>query len=154
MKAQQSSTMLSITSRRKNIFIRLALGINVCVLLYLAVQFWDNSHNSASELPTLSFLASDGKKRTLSSLDGASSNQTIIPQSALLTENVFQPIQCLEKDTRPQITMRGQYWVFYNYVPAEKNLNAMKLSLIQLIVITPFWTILFLCSKDGKGQSL
>ena len=57
----------------------------------------------------------------MSSLDGASSNQTIMPQSALLTENVFQPIQCLEKDTRPQITMRGQYWVFYNYVPAEKK---------------------------------
>ena len=31
----------------------------------------------------------------------------------------------------------------------KKNLNAMKLSLIQLIVITPFWTILFLCSKGN-----
>ena len=58
-----SSTMFSMTSRRKNVFIKLGVGINVCVLLYLAVQFWDKSHNSGSDSPNLSFLASDGKKR-------------------------------------------------------------------------------------------
>jgi len=119
MKQQQTSTMFSMTGRRKSIFIKLALGINVCVLLYLGVQFWDNSHSNAPDLPNLSFLASDGKKRTLSSIDGASSNQTIMPSG--LAEKVFEPIQCFEKDTTPRITMRGQYWVFYNYVSAEKK---------------------------------
>ena len=123
MKQQQpSSTMFSMTSRRKNIFIRLSLGINVCVLLYLAVQFWDKSHNTGgSDSPNLSFLASDGKKRTLSSLDGVSSNQTAMPASLVASENGLQPINCLEKDTSSRITMRGQYWVFYNYVPAAKK---------------------------------
>ena len=63
MQQQQTSTMFSMTGRRKSIFIKLALGINVCVLLYLGVQFWDNSHSNAPDLPNLSFLASDGKKR-------------------------------------------------------------------------------------------
>ena len=59
------------------------------------------------------------KSRTLSSIDGASSNQTMMPSG--LAEKVFEPIQCFEKDTTPRITMRGQYWVFYNYVSAEKK---------------------------------
>lgn len=115
--------MFSMTSRRKNLFIRLALAINVCVLLYLAVQFWDKSHNSGSEQPNLSFLASDGKKRTLSSLDGASSNQTAMPASLVAAENVgFEPIKCLEKDTKSRITMRGQYWVFLQLCASCKEI--------------------------------
>ena len=35
-----------------------------------------------------------------------------------------------------------------------RNSNAMKLSLIQRIVIIPSWTIWYPCSKGGKDQSL
>ena len=116
---QTSSNMYFLTSRRKNLFVRLCLGINVCVLLYLAVQFWDNASNPES-LPSSSFLKSEkGQKRTLSSfLDSPSGNQTLMPSIEYETN---QPIQCYEKDTASKIAMRGQYWVFYNYIPAAKK---------------------------------
>ncbi len=118
--------MLSMSSRRKNICIRLCLGINIGILLYLGVQFWDN-RSSPKQDPFMSkFSSSDGKKRTLASLDAIAvnaNNQTaVIPTTLISSDNEhFQPIQCLEKDMSPRKAMRGQYWVFYNYVPAAKS---------------------------------
>ena len=95
MQTSTSNSMFSLTSRRKNLFVRICLGINVCVLLYLGVQFLDNNNvskqNSAENLPVSAFLSgrSEGKKRTLSSfLDQSSNtnNQTLMPSTTLLSQ--------------------------------------------------------------------
>lgn len=119
---RSESAMLSLSSRRKNLLIRLCLGANVCILLYLAVQFWDTGKSKDSPIAS-KFVLEPGKKRTLSSLDNNSNNQTAIPNSGLTTLLTVDsnPIQCLEKDLSPRKEMRGQYWVFYNYVPAAKK---------------------------------
>ena len=103
-----------MSSRKKNLCLRTCIGLNICVLLYLGAQFlhhpWSSGElveNQAS--PTVLEL----KKRTLHSVV---ENQTTIKP---IDNQVADPIHCLEKDTRPRKAMRGQYWVFYNYVPAQ-----------------------------------
>lgn len=132
MKSSSSPTtntmQFSLSSRRKNLLIRVCLGANVCILLYLvAMQYWDQPASDPNQMSSPSKLFSDGKKRTLSSIDNVQqqhvNNQTLLPPPASTTLNVdnSEPIQCLEKDMRPRKAMRGQYWVFYNYVPAMKS---------------------------------
>ena len=104
-----------MSSRKRNLCLRTCIGINVCVLLYLGVQFLHQPQNSkhADEVQAPTVLEMK-KQRTLNSV---LENQTLHPQD----EKVANPIQCLEKDMKPRKAMRGQYWVFYNYIPAQMN---------------------------------
>ena len=92
---------------------RFCIGVNVCILLYLGAQYFHQPRtNAESQSPTVLEL----KKRTLHSVV---ENQTLNPSN----EKTVNPIQCMEKDLRPKKAMRGQYWVFYNYVPAQLHFN-------------------------------
>jgi len=102
-----------MSSRKKNLCLRTCIGLNVCVLLYLGVQFLHNPWVTIAESQYRQATVLELKKRTLHSVV---ENQTTINP---VDDQVVDPIQCLEKDMRPRKAMRGQYWVFYNYIPAQ-----------------------------------
>jgi hypothetical protein len=126
-------------ARRRNLCIKLSLGINLCVLLYLAVQFWDTPSllsgtfqelDQESGVPLgLSMQAADNaanNKRTLNSMsrdNQSNTNQVTTLPSGVTAGAVVRrtPIHCFEKDMRPRTAMRGQYWVLYNYVAGKQH---------------------------------
>ena len=107
------SQLLKMSSRKKNLCLRTCIGLNICVLLYLGVQFLHNPWVTIAESQDSQATVLELKKRTLHSVV---ENQTTINP---VDDQVVDPIQCLEKDMRPRKAMRGQYWVFYNYIPAQ-----------------------------------
>ena len=113
-------------SRRKTLCIKLSLALNLCVLLYIAIQSLDGylNPNEIHQSESVSH------QRTLNSINAAINinnqaeklvlNQTLIPTTVTsVTSAPKRPILCYEKDTRPRKAMRGQYWALYNYVPAR-----------------------------------
>lgn len=113
-------------SRRKTLFIKLSFGINLCVALYLAVQYLDNFVKPEKN----SHSASDNSvshQRTLNSITNANAeklsvNQTLVPttMSSQVSWEAKTPIMCHERDTKPKKSMRGQYWALYNYIPGSR----------------------------------
>jgi len=110
-------------SRRKTLCIKLSLALNLCVLLYIAIQSLDNYLN-----PIELHSESVNHQRTLNSIANAEKfvlNQTLMPTT--ITNSVTaipkQPILCYEKDMRPRKSMRGQYWALYNYIPGRLKLK-------------------------------
>jgi len=106
--------------------IKLSLALNLCVLLYIAIQSLDGylNPNEIHQSESVSH------QRTLNSINAAINinnqaeklvlNQTVIPTTVTsVTSAPKRPILCYEKDTRPRKAMRGQYWALYNYVPAR-----------------------------------
>ena len=113
-------------SRRKTLFIKLSFGVNLCVALYIAVQYLDNfvkpERNSHSSDNSVSH------QRTLNSITNAaaeklSANQTLVPttMSSVSSWEPKTPIVCHERDTKPKKAMRGQYWALYNYIPGSRR---------------------------------
>ena len=84
-----------MSSRKKNLCLRTCIGLNVCVLLYLGVQFLyhplvGNEHDVTKDQERATVLELKNK-RTLHSVV---ENQTTINP---VDEQVAEPIQCLEK---------------------------------------------------------
>ena len=110
-------------SRRKTLCIKLSLALNLCVLLYIAIQSLDNYLN-----PIELHSESVNHQRTLNSIANAEKfvlNQTLMPTTITnsITAIPKQPILCYEKDMRPRKSMRGQYWALYNYIPGRLKLK-------------------------------
>eukprot|EP00090_Calanus_glacialis_P024135 TRINITY_DN3746_c0_g1_i1.p1 TRINITY_DN3746_c0_g1~~TRINITY_DN3746_c0_g1_i1.p1 ORF type:complete len:469 (-),score=132.26 TRINITY_DN3746_c0_g1_i1:129-1535(-) len=130
----------NVSPARQKLLIRLSIVLNLFLLLYLSLSAgWNiTSDTSAPSLPysrdilNQYFEKSTPTQESLSEIKAPTSNLQSLASSSKSPSQSLQAsppfsisnsVQCFNKPTNFSQSMRGNYWVLYNYIRAGKQFN-------------------------------
>lgn len=130
----------TLTPARQKVLFRCSLVLNLCLFLYLSLLAgWNGSSSSSSSSnhPTAPYARDiqvfvDGAENVPVTPPPASSSSSpcppVVPAPSLPTSSnpdgameIADGVTCFNKESSFRQSPRGQYWVLYNYITAEKR---------------------------------